>query len=480
MNENIKKIKESHRLLMKFPDTERPVVVVMGLGFVGSAMAIAVSAATNTSGERLYNVIGVDVETEQGLARVDALNKGQFPFETNDSRLEEAVGAAFKASNLIATIDTAAYMIADIIVVDVHLDASIKNQKAHVDFGPFQQAIRTLGKYMPAEALVLIETTVPPGTCSEVVEPILRKEFMLRGLNSESINIAHSYERVMPGSDYLASIINYWRVYSGLSEEAANRCGAFLSTIIDVEKFPLKRLKDTTTSELAKILENSYRAVNIAFIDEWAVLAENLKIDLFDTIDAIRCRPTHKNIMRPGLGVGGYCLTKDPVMALYSNSKLEKSQQSDFVMTQVAMNVNASMPKRNANRFAAVFDDGVCDKRVLMLGAAYRSEVDDTRFSASEVFYRTLKAQGAIITVHDPYVKYWSELELALPKKLPSPKSYDAVVFCVGHNYYADMDVGAWLGDARPQIYDCDFVLSKSTLEALAYLGLEVRSTGRG
>ena len=126
----------------------------------------------------------------------------------------------------------------------------------------------------------------------------------------------------MPGPDYLDSIINNWRVFSGHSSKSANLCESFLSTIIDTNKYPLTKLSSITSSELSKIMENSYRAVNIAFIEEWARFSEKIGANTFEIINAIRKRPTHNNIRQPGFGVGGYCLTKDPFFASLSARQL--------------------------------------------------------------------------------------------------------------------------------------------------------------
>ena len=135
-------------------------------------------------------------------------------------------------------------------------------------------------------------------------------EFNKRGLDIDKIYIGHSYERVMPGPGYIDSIINFYRVYSGINEESANEVEKFLKTIISTKEHHLRELHNTTATETAKVLENSYRAMNIAFMVEWSRFAENAGINLYEIIKAIRLRPTHSNMMLPGIGVGGYCLTK--------------------------------------------------------------------------------------------------------------------------------------------------------------------------
>ena len=163
-------------------------------------------------------------------------------------------------------------------------------------------AIESIAKHIKKGALIIVETTVPPGTCEKVIVPKLEEILAKRKLSLDDIFLAHSYERVMPGDDYLNSIINFWRVFSGMNKESSDLCEDFLSKIINIDQYPLTRLSSMTSSETAKVLENTYRAVNIALIDEWTKYAELVGIDIFEIVDAIRKRPTHSNMMYPGIG----------------------------------------------------------------------------------------------------------------------------------------------------------------------------------
>lgn len=457
----------------------RPVVCVQGLGFVGSAMAAAIAAAKTKNGEPCFDVIGVELNTPVGNERAAQLHAGQFPFVSPDPKITAAIENAHAARNLVATTDTSAFRLASYAVVDVHLDVGLDaTGDAAVELEGFEHAIRTLGQELPAGALIMVETTVPPGTCERVVVPALADELQRRGLSSDSLLLAHSYERVMPGPDYFDSIVNFWRVYAGHTPAAADACAEFLSKIINTERFPLRRLASMAASELAKVLENSFRAVNIAFIEEWARFAELLGTNLFEVIDAIRDRPTHKNIRQPGFGVGGYCLTKDPLFAAAAARKFLGSTL-EFPFCRAAIDVNRKMPIVNLDRVEALLG-GLSGKSVLLLGLAYRSEVDDTRHAPAEAFYREATRRGADLTCHDPYVNFWNELAIPISKDLPRPVDFDAIVFAVPHNVYRQLDVVAWLGNARPLIYDCDNVLSDGTRSRLRASGLRVESTGRG
>jgi nucleotide sugar dehydrogenase len=287
-------------------------VCVQGLGFVGSAMATAIAIASDRSGKKIYDVVGIDLPNKTGDYRVSAINNGKFPFPISDESLLLAVSIAHKNGNLRASTNQNEYSQAEVIIVDVHLDIPYLDYEPQLKFTGFIEAIRTIGQRVSPETLIVIETTVPPGTCEKIVIPTLRAELEKRQLDPDSVYVAHSYERVMPGDNYLESIVNYWRVFAGYTEKAGDLCEEFLKNVVNVDKFPLTRLSSTVASETAKVMENTYRATNIAFIDEWTKYAETIGIDMFEVIDAIKVRPTHSNIRYPGLGVGGYCLTKDP------------------------------------------------------------------------------------------------------------------------------------------------------------------------
>jgi UDP-N-acetyl-D-glucosamine dehydrogenase len=319
-------------------------VCVQGLGFVGAANAIAIAAARDSAGHPLYRVIGVDLPNDVGRKRVDALNAGRFPFPNMDRDLERAARAAFEVGNLHAVTDNGVFAEADIIVVDVSLDSDTKEGQQTLNLAPFCAALDAVAFNMRPEALVLLESTLPPGTSEQIAAPALRAGLEARGLPGESLLLAYCYERVMPGEHYLASITNFWRAYAGLTPEAADHAERFLSSFIDVGSKPLKRLANIRSAELAKVLENTYRAVNIALIDEWERFARRAKIDLFEVLEAIRVRPTHNNIRYPGLGVGGYCLTKDPMFGAASAREIFGFEDLEFPLSLASLEINDKMP----------------------------------------------------------------------------------------------------------------------------------------
>lgn len=462
------------------PGRDRPVVCVQGLGFVGVAMAIAVADARDRQGEACFNVVGVELATPDGQEKAEAVNAGRMPMANSDTRLHAALERAVLEGNLVATTDASVYGLAAVTLVDIHLDVDSSGDRPSVDFAGLRSAVRSLGDAMPPGSLVIVETTVPPGTCAHVVAPELESALTERGLPADSILLAHAYERVMPGRQYLDSIINFWRVYAGHTPEAADACEAFLSQVINVEEFPLTRLMSTTASETAKVLENSYRATNIAFMEEWGRFGEAVGIDLFEIVEAIRVRPTHSNIRQPGFGVGGYCLTKDPHLADVGARELFGIDDLDFPFSQAAVRINQAMPSVSVNQLEELLGGRLDQKQVLLLGVSYRNEVGDTRYGPSEIFVRETEARGAQVSCHDPLVAYWPEMNRPLPGEIPSGKGFDAVVFAVAHEAYTELDLARWLDGATPLIFDANAVLSLVQRQELRSLGCELASIGRG
>jgi nucleotide sugar dehydrogenase len=464
---------------------DRPTVCIQGLGFVGAAMAAAVSRARDGKGQPLFNVLGVDLDTPQGRAAIDSLNAGRFPFATSDRQLGTAVGAAHEAGNLLATSDPEAFGLASVILVDVNLDfdpapGGPGQAAPRLELAEFRQAIRTIGENMASGALVIVETTVPPGTCERVVAPELAAALSARGLGAADFLLAHSYERVMPGAEYLDSIVNYWRAYAGHSTAAAEACREFLSLILNVGAFPLRRLSSTTASETAKVLENSYRAVNIAFIEEWGRFAEAVSIDLFEVVEAIRQRPTHANIRQPGFGVGGYCLPKDPLLALAAAHQIFERDDLNFPFCRMAVAVNQAMPRVSVDALQDLLGGSLEGRRVLLLGVSYRPDVADTRATPAAVFLGEAERRGASVLLHDPMVRHWAELGREVPQALSDPDRLDALVFAVTHEDYRRLNLRAWLNGARPAVLDANNVLSADQRAQLRALGCRLASIGRG
>ena len=384
----------------------RPVVCVQGLGFVGTAMALAVAGARDERGAPAFDVVGVELDSAAGRRAVGAIGAGRLPVESSDADMQRALDDARRAGNLHVTVDPAAYALADVAVMSINLDLSRDDGAPSVDFSGLRAAARSLAERMPEGALIVLETTVPPGTCESVVAPEIEAALEDRSLPPGAVMLAYSYERVMPGPQYLESLTRYWRVYAGHTPTAADACADFLSRIIDVDSFPLTRVASTTAAEIGKVLENSYRATTIAFMEEWGRFAEAVDVDLFEVIDAIRVRPSHSNMRQPGFGVGGYCLPKDPLFAGIGARELFGLEGQDFEFSERAVRVNEQMPLVTLAAVERLLG-GLDGRSLLVLGVSYRDGVADTRSSPAATLCAVARERGAEVACHDPIAGDW-------------------------------------------------------------------------
>ncbi|TQF00158.1 MAG: nucleotide sugar dehydrogenase [Spiribacter salinus] len=448
----------------------KPVVAVQGLGFVGAVMSLVCANAHGAD----YAVLGVDLPKAETYWRIRSLNEGLFPLTAEDPKIEEFFERAQAQGNFYATFDPYAYAHADVIIVDINLDVDKEASEWRdltgydVDLSGFREAIKAIGDNCKEDVLVLVETTVPPGTCQKVVRPILEGCLRERGLSTERFRLGHSYERVMPGPNYVDSIRNFPRVYAGVDDKSADATEAFLRTIIDTEQCKLTRLEDTNATEMAKVLENAYRAMNIAFVVEWSRFAEEAGVDLYEVVRAIRQRPTHANLMLPGIGVGGYCLTKDPLLASWARQELFGGD-GPLVHSERAVAVNDKMPEYAYNFLRQEFGD-LAGARVALFGVSYRGEVGDTRSTPVELFYECLASAGATILAHDPYVTHWAEKDLPVSQDLEGvlERRPDVVVLSTGHRMYArDETIDQLMARDGLFVYDTIGVLSAEQIVRL-------------
>ena len=242
----------------------------------------------------------------------------------------------------------------------------------------------------------------------------MKKIFRERGIDSDPL-LAHSYERVMPGPQLRGL---HPRLLARLQRRQPTRPASgwceFLSEVLNTEKFPLTVLDRPIESETAKIVENSYRATILAFLDEWSLFAERNGVDLKKVIEAIKVRPTHSNMIFPGPGIGGYCLPKDGGLGVWAYRHIFGWEDDIFKITPLAIDINDTralhVPQlvRDALRNMG---EPIAAADVLVLGASYREDVGDTRYSGSEIIVRRLAEMGADVRVHDPYVEHWWEFE---------------------------------------------------------------------
>lgn len=493
----------------------REIVVVMGVGFVGAVMAgVIADSVDKKTGKPLKFVIGMQRPSSRSYWKIPYINKGMAPVEAEDPNVEPMIKRCVRdKKTLIATYTYDALSLADVVVVDVQCDYFKETlgdvREGRAEIAALEESLKIIGDHIRRDCLVLIETTVPPGTTEYIAYPIIKKAFEQRGIKGEPV-LAHSFERVMPGREYVASIRDFWRVCSGINKESRERVVAFLSDVLNVGKFPLTVLDRPMESETCKIVENSYRATILAFLHEWSLFAERNGVDLIKVMQAIKVRPTHSNMIFPGPGIGGYCLPKDGGLGVWAYHTLMGFDDDIFKITPLAIDINdtralhAAVLVRDALRNMGKI---VAASRIAVLGVSYREDVGDTRYSGSEIIVRKLTEMGGEVEAHDPYVKHWWEFEkqdtypapghswsrffrnqeklteLRVHKELPKAlKGADAVVLAVRHQPYLKLtpdEIVKMVG--RPvAVIDCFGILSDSKIRRYFELGCEVKGLGRG
>lgn len=473
-------------ILDSFPIPSRKTIVVQGLGFVGSAMAAALAGATHSDGDPLYNVIGVDLPDNNNFWKIMRINNGKPPVLSSDNNIIIAYNKAHNNKNLIATFSDYAFSKSDVVVVDINLDITRKEPGKASDYSfsydHFSRAIKTIADNIHENTLVVLESTVPPATTEQIVYPIFKDAFIQRGLDINKLCLSYSYERVMPGPSYLNSIVNFYRVFSGINPESTRRTRDFFESFINTKDYPLCEVHSTTAAEMAKVLENSFRAMNIAFIQEWTEFAENAQVNLFQVIDAIRMRPTHKNIMLPGFGVGGYCLTKDPLLADWSYRNLYHCHDH-LAMSVGAIATNDMMPDHTF-RLLQHHVHSLSGKSITILGVSYLGDVSDTRHSPTERFYDRCFKEGARLHLHDPMVTFWAEKNLPIDNDINALKTYqhDIAVFVTRHSIYLNMNWDDILNilTGVQLIIDANNIISDATATCLAAHGIKMLGVGKG
>ena len=493
----------------------KEIVVVMGVGFVGAVMAaIVADTVDKKTGKPSKFVIGCQRPSPRSYWKIPMLDKGQSPVKAEDPEVDPMISrCVLEKKTLIGTYNSDCLELADCVVIDVQCDYQKKDlgqlRTGSTDMVALEATMKTIAQKIPPTCLTLIETTVAPGTTEFVAWPIMKKAFAARGIKTEPL-LAHSFERVMPGKQYVASIRDFWRVCSGCNAEARKRVEKFLHEVLNTKDFPLTVMDRPIESETTKIVENSYRATILAFLNEWSIFAERNGVDLIKVIKAIKMRPTHNNMIFPGPGIGGYCLPKDGGLGFWAYKHILGFDDDIFKLSTMAIDINdtrglhvATLTRdalRNMGRYIA-------GAKVLLCGASYRQDVADTRYSGSEIVVRKLTEMGAELSVHDPYLEHWYELEqqdtypspghswarffrnqanlkdIRVQSDLPKAiKGAEVVILAVPHEPYLKLnpdDIVKWAGGPLA-VVDCFGILSDDNIKRYFELGCEVKALGRG
>jgi len=356
-------------------------LVVIGQGYVGLPMALRAAA-------KGLSVTGFDTN----LGVVDNLNAGVSHIDdVTDEDLRSALAGGFRASSDPATIADADYVV---VCVPTPLSSD-----GGPDLRPVEAAARTIGQHVQPGALVVLESTTYPGTTEEVFAPLVLRDGMVAG---RDLHIAFSPERIDPGNQNFG-ISNTPKVVGGLTPECTAAARRFYEKFVDT----VVEAKGAKEAEMAKLLENTFRHVNIALVNEMVRFSHELDIDLWDAIDCAATKPFGYMAFRPGPGVGGHCIPVDPS---YLSHRVKARLGYAFRMVELAEEINTAAPLYVANRiWQALNEKGIALKgaKVLLLGVTYKANISDRRESPADPLARRLLEWGADISYHDPFVPEW-------------------------------------------------------------------------
>ncbi len=438
-----------------FVAKDSPVIAVVGLGVVGIPVACAFARAG-------FTVRGVDVN----VGRVSALNAGRYPLEGREPGLPELVAEVVKSGKFSASSDAASALEgAEFVLVAVQtpFDHATKSP----NYAPLASALANVGAHLAPGALVVVESTLAPGTTLGVVIPALEAASGKRA--GVDFDVAHVPERVTPGR-LLKQLTEWPRVIGGATPRAGERCLALYKHVV---KGALD-VSDATTAEIVKTGENTYRDVQIAFANELALVCEHLGADAWRVRELMNKDPA-RNVHKPGAGVGGHCIPKDPWLLMHGVRDV-------FTPSTIlhARKLNDSMPDHmHALVKAALAEAGRALKNatVTLLGVAYLEDTDDIRESPATPLLARLAADGVRVRLHDPYVKKFENRTVS-HDLVESLAGADCAVIVTAHDAYTPFPFAqAKVGMATLALVDGRGV---ATPAEAAEHGFTFRGVGRG
>jgi UDP-N-acetyl-D-glucosamine dehydrogenase len=399
---------ELRRLRSRIQDRQAKIVVV-GQGYVG--LPVAMRAA-----EVGYPVVGYDITP----ARIDGLRAGRsYVEDVADSQL-----AAALATGYLPTYDANDLHDFDIAVITVQTPLT----EGTPDLSYIEAAGRDLARFLTPGACVVLESTTYPGTTDELLRPILEAG----GLRAEiDFFVGYSPERIDPGNNSY-TFVNTAKVVSGIGPNSLTAVEEFYGSLVD----KVVPVTSTAEAELTKLLENTFRHVNIALVNELAMFARELGVDIWSAIDAAATKPYGFMRFTPGPGVGGHCLPIDPS---YLAWRVERQLGHRFRFVELANEVNRGMPEYVVSRVISLLNQdkrAVNGSRVLMLGLAYKPGTSDWRESPAMNIAEQLVALGADVRAHDAHVPADARLGPPVPRvdcSIEEIAAADLVVLCVDH-----------------------------------------------
>ncbi|TMS00051.1 nucleotide sugar dehydrogenase [Nonomuraea basaltis] len=365
-------------------------LAVIGLGYVGMPLAKEAVAAG-------LRVVGVDVDA----AKVDALSAGKsYIDDLTDADLEHML-----ANGFTATLDEAVLARSNTIVICVPTPL---DEDHRPDLSAVEGATKTVARNLSKGTLVVLESTTWPGTTDEVARPLLESSGLVAG---EDFHLAFSPERIDPGNPKFG-LRNTPKVVGGYTPACRDRATAFYGQFIE----QVVPVSGTREAEMAKLLENTYRHVNIALVNEMAIFCDELGIDLWESIEAAATKPFGFQKFLPGPGVGGHCIPVDPSYLSYTVRKLGYP----FRFVELAQEINERMPSyvvARVQRLLNRYKKPVNGARVVMLGVTYKPDIADERETPALPVARALLELGADLSFVDPYVKEWSVDGTQVPRE---------------------------------------------------------------
>jgi UDP-N-acetyl-D-glucosamine dehydrogenase len=357
-------------------------VVIVGLGYVGLPLGREAASAG-------LSVLGFDVDARV----VDGLSAGSSHVDDlTDADIAKMLGAGFRA-----TTDETAIASADVVLICVPTPLS---RDGGPDLGAVTSAVEIVARHLRSGMLVVLESTTYPGTTDEIVRPLLESSGLVAGVD---FHLAFSPERIDPGNEQYGPR-NTPRVVGGHTPACSERAAAFYGKFVDT----VVRTKGTREAETAKLLENTYRHINIALVNEMARFCHELGIDLWDVIRAASTKPFGFQAFYPGPGVGGHCIPIDPN---YLSHNVRARLGYPFRFVELAQEINATMPSYVAHRAQNILNAAgkpVRGSSVLLLGVTYKPNIADQRESPAVPLARQLLGLGAVVSYHDPRVTDWT------------------------------------------------------------------------
>jgi UDP-N-acetyl-D-glucosamine dehydrogenase len=414
-------------------------LAVIGLGYVGLPLARQAVA----SGLR---VVGFDLNRSV----VDGLNTGKSHVDDlADVDVEAMLGEGFRATSDPAVLGSAD---AIVICVPTPLDES-----GSPDLAAVTGAATTIAGELVAGQLVVLESTTYPGTTEDIVRPILEGGGLVAGTD---FHLAYSPERIDPGNP-VYGVHNTPKVVGGVNEKSTVVAGEFYGRFIET----VVPVGGTREAEMAKLLENTYRHVNIALVNEMAIFCHDLGIDLWESIGAASTKPFGFQAFYPGPGVGGHCIPIDPNYLSYKVRTLGYP----FRFVELAQEISARMPNYVVNRIARnlnTIEKSVRGARIVLLGVTYKKNIADERESPARPLARHLLEMGADLRFHDPHVAQWEIDGTIVPRvddHLVEAEAADLTVMLQDHSAYDGGEIVA----RAARVFDTRGVLTGTNVERL-------------